>query len=217
MSLAHLAAQRSTCDRLKPFPGVGAVVVREDAIMSTGYSGAPRGVGQCDDRVCSNCAARFDMTTHSKRSKRFSGKITVDEAVDFLTTLRDRPFIYSSVALELGATCPSCNDGVLGHGHKLIKRYNEAGTFSEHCILTVHAETNAIVEAGRQRTIGGTLYTTHLPCWDCAKLIVNSGVKRVVFEQPYQLLDSIDLLRANLADGLFRLDPKTEQLTDKLF
>jgi dCMP deaminase len=61
-----------------------------------------------------------------------------------------------------------------------------SGTMQEIC-YAVHAEQNAIVQAAR---LGisinqATLYCTHQPCVICAKLIINSGIKRVVFEQGY--------------------------------
>lgn len=61
-----------------------------------------------------------------------------------------------------------------------------SGTRHEIC-YAVHAEQNAIVQAAR---LGisinqATLYCTHQPCVICAKLIINSGIKRVVYEQGY--------------------------------
>lgn len=56
------------------------------------------------------------------------------------------------------------------------------------CIRTVHAEANAITFAARHglATEGATLYCTHSPCRACAKLIVNSGIVRVVYEHDYR-------------------------------
>ena len=48
--------------------------------------------------------------------------------------------------------------------------------------LVVHAEANAIIKAG-DLAIGSTLYITHFPCCDCAGLIVNSGIKNVVYNK----------------------------------
>lgn len=46
--------------------------------------------------------------------------------------------------------------------------------------VSVHAEVNALLAADRNARIGGTLYVTSSPCWDCAKVIANSGIDRVV-------------------------------------
>lgn len=48
--------------------------------------------------------------------------------------------------------------------------------------VSVHAETNAIAKADRTRIDGGTLYVTSAICWDCSKVVANSGVKRVLME-----------------------------------
>jgi len=55
---------------------------------------------------------------------------------------------------------------------------------ANHCIRTLHAESNAIDYAGRT-AMGCTLYVTVIPCYDCAKRIVNAGVHRVVYDEFY--------------------------------
>jgi dCMP deaminase len=90
---------------------VGAVVVKDRRVVSTGYNGAPRGLEHCDDVGC-------EMVNH-------------------------------------------------------------------HCIRTVHAEANALLFAGFERTNGATLYVTHAPCRSCVGLIINAGIKRVVFVDAY--------------------------------
>ena len=46
--------------------------------------------------------------------------------------------------------------------------------------ISVHAEANALMFADRRDYEGGTLYVTSVPCWDCGKMVANSGLKRVV-------------------------------------
>ncbi len=46
--------------------------------------------------------------------------------------------------------------------------------------ISIHAEANALLFADRREYVGGTIYVTSVPCWDCGKLIANSGLKRVV-------------------------------------
>lgn len=111
MSIAKIVATRGTCDRLQ----VGAVLVKNNRIVATGYNGAPPGMPHCD-----------------------------------------------------GAD-----------GHQM-----ENG----HCIRTVHAEENCILQAavmGGQGTIGATLYTTHSTCHHCFKAVAVAGVKRVVAGAEY--------------------------------
>ena len=65
------------------------------------------------------------------------------------------------------------------------------------CVLTVHAETNAILFAARHgtRIEGATLYTTVSPCWPCALAIVNAGLIRVVYDVEYRDPQGVNLLR----------------------
>jgi len=65
----------------------------------------------------------------------------------------------------------------------------------------LHAEANAITKLARSgnNSEGSTLYVTASPCIECAKLIIQSGIKRVVYAEKYRLTDGIDLLkRANI-------------------
>ncbi len=110
MNIAHEAKRRSTCDRKH----VGAVIVRDKMILSTGYNGSIRGLPHCDE---------------------------------------------------------------IGH-------MMEGG----HCVATIHAEANAILQAARNgiRIDGATIYTTASPCWNCFKLCANGGIVRIVYGEFYR-------------------------------
>ena len=54
-----------------------------------------------------------------------------------------------------------------------------------HCVRTVHAEANALISVGFEHTNGATIYVTHSPCRACAGLIINAGIKRVIFVDTY--------------------------------
>lgn len=60
----------------------------------------------------------------------------------------------------------------------------------------LHAEANAITKVARSNNSsdGATLYVTTSPCIECAKLIIQSGIKRLVFSEMYRMKDGIDLL-----------------------
>ena len=60
----------------------------------------------------------------------------------------------------------------------------------------LHAEANAITKLARSSNSsdGATLYVTASPCIECAKLIIQSGIKRVIYTEKYRLTDGIDLL-----------------------
>ena len=61
----------------------------------------------------------------------------------------------------------------------------------------LHAEANAISKVAKSgnSSAGATLYVTASPCIECAKLIIQSGIKRVVYKDEYRLTDGIDLLK----------------------
>lgn len=80
---------------------------------------------------------------------------------------------------------------------KEIKRYADKGipTISKPYVL--HAEANAITKLARSTNSseGCTLYCTDMPCVECSKLIIQAGIKRVVFERDYRIKDGITLLQ----------------------
>ena len=61
----------------------------------------------------------------------------------------------------------------------------------------LHAEANAITKLARSsnNSDGSTLYVTASPCIECAKLIIQAGIKKLVYAEKYRLTDGIDLLR----------------------
>ena len=66
----------------------------------------------------------------------------------------------------------------------------------------LHAEANAITKIARSNnnSDGATLYVTDAPCIECAKLIIQAGIKRVVYARSYRLTDGIELLKqANIS------------------
>ena len=60
----------------------------------------------------------------------------------------------------------------------------------------LHAEANAITKVAKSNNSsdGSTLYVTTSPCMECSKLIIQSGIKRVVFDKKYRITDGLDLL-----------------------
>lgn len=72
-------------------------------------------------------------------------------------------------------------------GHEMHTVTNADGSESRHCIRTTHAEQNAICQAARFGIAleGSTIYCKMTPCYICAKMIINVGIKRVVAAQDY--------------------------------
>ncbi len=116
LRMARIWSENSYCERRK----VGALLVKDQMIISDGYNGTPSGF----DNVCEN---------------------------------------------EQGLTYP----------------------------YVLHAEANAITKVARSNNSseGSTLYVTASPCMECAKLIIQAGIKRVVFSELYRITDGLDLLR----------------------
>jgi dCMP deaminase len=58
-----------------------------------------------------------------------------------------------------------------------------------HCVRTIHAETNAIIQAALHgvSTKGATCYVTHFPCINCTKALINAGISRLVYETAYNI------------------------------
>lgn len=82
----------------------------------------------------------------------------------------------------------------------------------------LHAEANAITKVARSNNSsdGATLYVTASPCMECSKLIIQAGIKRVVFSDLYRIQDGLDLLRKAgieivhlpLEDAIYDQDPR---------
>jgi dCMP deaminase len=117
MKLAADVAERAICVKRR----VGALIVKENRILTTGYNGAPKGFAHCTEKSC----------------------------------LRQQMEIPS------------------GQRHELCRG--------------LHAEQNAIIQAawhGVQIT-GGTMYCTFQPCAICVKMIINAGIKKLVYAGGY--------------------------------
>ena len=66
----------------------------------------------------------------------------------------------------------------------------------------LHAEANAISKVAKSNNSsdGATLYVTSSPCLECSKLIIQAGIKRVVFSEPYHMNDGVELLERAKVD-----------------
>ncbi len=127
MSIARVVASRSNCVKRT----VGAVVVSDRRIISTGYNGTPRGVRNCNEGGCPRCAS--------------------------------------------GA---------------------ESGTRLDECLCS-HAEENAITQAAYHGVSvrGASVYTTFSPCLICTKIVINAGIRELVYDSRFPLGErSLELL-----------------------
>jgi len=78
---------------------------------------------------------------------------------------------------------PHCDDV----GHMMITVIDEEGNKVQHCVRTLHAEENAILQCARDgiKLEGATVYCKMVPCYNCAMRIVRVGIKRVVAQKRY--------------------------------
>ncbi len=126
MDITQRVAARSTCLRR----AVGAIVVKDKRILTTGYNGAPSNIRHCGETGC----------------------------------LREKLNVAS------------------GERHELCRG--------------IHAEQNAIIQAALHGVSikGSTLYCTNLPCSICAKMIINAGVKKIIYLSGYADALSMEML-----------------------
>jgi len=110
-------------------------------------------------------------------------RATCDRGRSGCVVVRDKRILATGY-VGAPAGLPHCDDV----GHELHTVIEEDGSKSMHCIRTAHAEQNAIVHAARVGVAleGGTLYCHMAPCYACAKMIINAGIKRVVCLKEYQ-------------------------------
>jgi dCMP deaminase len=97
----------------------------------------------------------------------------------------DRKFVGAVIVRDKNILATGYNGSIRGLPH-----CDEVGHLMEdgHCIRTVHAESNAIVQAAKNGTAidGAGIYVTASPCWPCFRLIANAGMKRIVFGEFYR-------------------------------
>ena len=77
----------------------------------------------------------------------------------------------------------------------------------------LHAEANAITKVAKSSNSsdGSTLYVTDSPCIECSKLIIQAGIRRVIYAREYRLTDGIDLLRRAGIEVIFKPIPEIPQ------
>lgn len=111
----------------------------------------------------------------------------------------DTYFLEIAFKVRERSTCPRLQVGAVVVKDNRIKGtgYNgspsglahcdDAGCMmrGNHCVRTIHAEVNALLECSPEERKDATLYVTARPCAECSKLIINSGIKRVVYAVEY--------------------------------
>ncbi len=107
----------------------------------------------------------------------------------------DRAFVGSLLVLDKRILTTGFNGSPKGQPH-----CDEVGHLlvEGHCVRTIHAETNAIIQAALHgvSTRGATCYVTHFPCIACTKALINAGIIRLVYDVAYRIDDNaLEFLR----------------------
>jgi dCMP deaminase len=107
----------------------------------------------------------------------------------------DRAYVGCVLVLEKRILTTGFNGSPMGQPH-----CDEAGHLmvEGHCVRTIHAETNAIIQAALHgvSTKGSICYVTHFPCINCTKALINAGITRLVYATSYRLDENaLDFLR----------------------
>ena len=157
MKTAEIFSKLSHARRLH----VGAIVVKDDRIISIGYNGMPAGWEN-------DCEYKDYMSIDA------GGWLNPDEVEEHW------PFEEE------------CRGEEESDSHTYIRRY-ALKTKPE----VLHAETNAIAKLAKstESGVGATMFITHSPCLDCAKLIYQSGINSVFYSNDYRSADGIDFLK----------------------
>lgn len=168
MGTAVTWSAASYCKRRK----VGAVISKDNRIISIGYNGTLSGVeNKCEEKkiTCKNCGAVYDVD-------RILHDIKDDDADDIIF---------------------NCICGITHHYTKDYLETVEPITSD----LTIHAEQNALMFCTKNgiATDGCSIYITTSPCKTCAKLIAASGIKEVFYLEEYKDISGIEFLnRVNI-------------------
>lgn len=110
------------------------------------------------------------------------GRATCDRGRSGCVAVRDKRILATGY-VGAPAGIPSCDEV----GHELHTVTHADATKTQHCVRTTHAEQNVIAQAARVGVSldGATLYVHMTPCYACAKILVNAGIKRVVAKKDY--------------------------------
>ncbi|MDX1765810.1 MAG: cytidine/deoxycytidylate deaminase family protein [Candidatus Saccharimonadales bacterium] len=137
-----------------------------------------------------------------------SKRATCDRGRSGCVIVRDKQVLVSGyVGSPMGM--PHCDDV----GHLLKKVTHDDGSTTEHCMRTVHAEQNALVQAAKLGVAlkDSTLYCRMTPCRTCAMLIINGGIEKVIAERRYPHAAESEAMFKDAGVKLVHVHDETQQ------
>ena len=174
METAYVWSKLSYCERRK----VGAVITRDNGIISHGYNGtAPGQENVCEYKyITCPCGEEIDVT---------------DVGYEVRNSVLNR------TTAKIQCICERI--------HEFDKDFPKLKTHP----YVMHAEANAITRAARLGIAleGSDIYTTTLPCNECAKMIVSSGIKKVYYVESYKADLTVKYLKDNKIE-LIRMEKR---------
>jgi deoxycytidylate deaminase len=178
MHIAYAVSLKSSCNKRH----VGAIIVSagipESYVLATGCNDVPIGAPICAElggRSNPQFCAKDDYELQTLRTMKYCPGCGAEMELSSIETV--------------GFRCPKCN--------KRLPRDFTPGKLLDLC-RAVHAEESAILQAvklGSSSLSGAELYTTTFPCLLCCKSIINAGIKKIVYREPYPMDESIKMLR----------------------
>lgn len=114
--------------------------------------------------------------------ERVASRATCDRGRNAAIAVKDNRILATGY-VGSPAGLPHCDEA----GHMLRDVLTPDGRRSKHCVRTIHAEQNVICQAAKFGISlnGATIYTKMEPCFTCAKMLVNVGIKRIVCQKRY--------------------------------
>lgn len=183
MQIADVMAQRSSCLKIK----TAAVIVTKNKIIATGYNGTFPHAEECDTHWCKYYQDNINVLhadAHDNTDTPTSPSST--ESVVASSQSRNDDNKSNSIIRP-----PTFEEWLASSDFSDVHR-----EWSEHYEL--HAESNAIMQLAKstQKIAHCTMYTIYLPCNQCTKLIINAGIKYVIYRKfNEKYLPNVNILR----------------------
>jgi len=166
--MTELVSTRSTCLRRK----VGAIIIKDNQVIATGYNGPPRGISRCVGlEQCPVCHGQGFFKQQLNNGEHTIYRCTACNNINIQSS--------DSICIRNKLNIPS------GERHELCRG--------------LHAEQNCIIQAARHGISikNSTMYCTNKPCIVCVKMIINAGITKVWYIEDYPDVQADKIIEQN--------------------